>query len=82
MIVDLHESLVVVETMQPAHILAGTLGPEQQEAVRRCIEALASKRDHTPTPEPVFRWVGALPDMRERFTSVELQHQARCCSTV
>jgi hypothetical protein len=25
-------------------------------------------------PEPAFRWAGALSDMRERFTSVELQH--------
>ena len=64
----------MAEQARPIEDLVRTLGPEQQEAVRRFIEALASKRDHTPTPEPVFRWAGALPDMRERFTSVELQH--------
>jgi hypothetical protein len=72
----------MAEQSRPIDDLAGTLGPEQLEAVRRFIEALASKRDRTPTPEPVFRWAGAWPDMRERFTSVELQHQATCCSTV
>jgi hypothetical protein len=67
---------------RPIEDLVRTLGPEQQEAVRRFIEALASKSDDAPAPEPAFRWAGALLDMRERFTSVELQHQARCCTTV
>ena len=64
----------MAEQAQPIEDLVGTLGPEQQEAVRRFIEAMASKSDNTPAPEPAFRWAGALSDMRERFTSVELQH--------
>jgi hypothetical protein len=64
----------MAEQSRPIEDLVRTLGPEQQEAVRRFIEALASKRDNTPAPEPAFRWAGALSDMRERFTSVELQH--------
>ena len=64
----------MAEQAQPIEDLVGTLGPEQQEAVRRFIEAMASKSDNTPAPEPAFRWAGALSDMRGRFTSVELQH--------
>jgi hypothetical protein len=72
----------MAEQSRPIEDLVRALGPEQQAAVRRFIEALASTRDHTPAPEPAFRWAGTLSDMRERFTSVELQHQARCCTTV
>ncbi len=64
----------MAEQSRPIEDLVRTLGPEQQEAVRRFIEALASKRDHPPAPEPAFRWADALSDMREQFTSVELQH--------
>ena len=64
----------MAEQARPIEDLVRTLGPEQQEAVRRFIEALAPERDHTSAPEPAFRWAGALSDMRERFTSVELQH--------
>jgi hypothetical protein len=65
---------LTAEQARPIEDLVRTLGPEQQEAVRRFIESLASTRDHTPAPEPDFRWAGVLSDMRERFTSVELQH--------
>jgi hypothetical protein len=70
------------EQSQPIEDLVRTLRPEQQEAARRLIEALASKSDNTPAPEPAVRWAGALSDLRERFTSVQLQHQAPCCSRV
>jgi hypothetical protein len=72
----------MAEQPRPIEDLVRTLSAEQQEAVRRFIEALTSKSGNTAAPEPTFRWAGALSDMRERFTSVELQHQARCCSTV
>jgi hypothetical protein len=64
----------MAEHSQPIEDLVRTLGPEQQEAVRRFIEALVSKGNNAPACEPAFRWEGALSDMRERFTSVELQH--------
>ena len=64
----------MAEQSRPIEDLVKSLGPDQQEAVRRFIEALASTRDNTPAPEPAFRWAGALSDMRESFTSVELQH--------
>ena len=72
----------MAEQSRPIGELVRALGPEQQEAVRRFIEALASKSGNTPVPEPAFRWAGALSDMRERFTSVELQHQATRFSTL
>jgi hypothetical protein len=72
----------MAEQSQPIEDLVRTLGPEQQEVVRRFIEALTSKSGNAPAPEPAFRWAGALSDMRERFTSVELQHQAARCSTL
>jgi hypothetical protein len=64
----------MAEQARPIEDLVRTLGPEQQEAVRRFIEALASKSDNTAAPEPAFRWAGALSDLRGRFTSVQLQH--------
>jgi hypothetical protein len=72
----------MAEQSQPIEDLVRDLRPEQQEAVRRFIETLASKSDNAPAPEPAVRWAGALSDLRERFTSVELQHQAPCCSRV
>jgi hypothetical protein len=65
---------VMAEQSRPIEDLVKTLGPEQQEAVRRFIEGLLPGRGSTPAPELAFRWAGALSDMRERFTSVELQH--------
>jgi hypothetical protein len=73
---------IMAEQARPIEDLVRTLGLEQQEAVRRFIETLTSRSDNAPAPEPAFRWAGALSDMRERFTSVELQHQATRCSTV
>jgi hypothetical protein len=73
---------LMAEQSRPTEDLVRALGPEQQEAVWRFIEALASKSGNTPAPEPAFRWAGALSDMRGRFTSVELQHQGTRCSTV
>ena len=64
----------MAEQARPIEDLVRALGPEQQEAVRRFIEALTSESGNTPAQEPAFRWAGALSDMRERFTSVELQH--------
>ena len=44
----------MAEQARPIEDLVRTLGPEQQEAVRRFIEALASKSDNTAAPEPAF----------------------------
>jgi hypothetical protein len=46
---------VMAEQARPIEDLVRTLGPEQQEAVRHFIEAMASKSDNTPAPEPAFR---------------------------
>jgi hypothetical protein len=64
----------MAEQARPIEDLVRDLGPEHQAVVRRFIEALVPTGDRTPAPEPAFRWAGALSDMRERFTSVELQH--------
>jgi hypothetical protein len=73
---------IMAEQARPIEDLVRTLDPEQQEAVRRFIETLAPKSGNAPALEPAFRWAGALSDMRERFTSVELQHQTTRCSTL
>jgi hypothetical protein len=52
------------------------LPPELQQEVRGFVELIYERR--TRRKEPLrLDWRGALRDLRERYTSVELQHQIR-----
>jgi hypothetical protein len=57
--------------------LFGALTPEEQVSVRQMIEDIlhARKVQSEELGRPAFRWVGALRDLRDRYTSVELQHE-------
>lgn len=51
------------------------LPPELQKEVERFVEFLAEKERKRRRKKPNFRWAGALQDLRNQYTSVELQHK-------
>ncbi len=51
------------------------LPPELQQEVEDFIEFLIEKRFKRPKGKPKFNWAGALKELREQYTSVELQHK-------
>ena len=51
------------------------LPPESQREVRNFIEFLMAKQEARPRRQPQFDWAGALEDLRDQYSSVELQHQ-------
>ncbi len=53
------------------------LPPEVKREAMHYIEFLMSKYQKRPKRRPpTFSWAGALADVRERYTSVDLQHRA------
>ena len=50
------------------------LSPEQRERVRDFAESLLAKKPSLRR-KLQFGWAGALEDLRDHYTSVELQHQ-------
>lgn len=61
--------------MQKLEELAAQLPPDTYQEAQDFIEFLLKKHAATPRTKPEFQWAGALKDMREQYTSVELQHQ-------
>lgn len=51
------------------------LPPELHREVEDFVEFLLEKRVKRPRAKPNFNWAGALKDLRNQYTSVELQHQ-------
>ena len=51
------------------------LPPDIQQEVRDFAEFLLEKRKRRPKSKPQFDWAGALKDLRDETTSVELQHK-------
>lgn len=51
------------------------LPPELQEEVRDFAEFLLEKRVQRRKGIPSFEWAGALSDLRDQYTAVELQHK-------
>ena len=51
------------------------LPPELHREVEDFVEFLLEKRVKRPRAKPNFNWAGALNDLRNQYTSVELQHQ-------
>lgn len=50
------------------------LPPDLQQEVKDFIEFLLKKRAKKNGGKPKFDWAGALEDLRNEYTSVELQH--------
>lgn len=61
--------------MQSLKELIDRLPPELQQEVQDFIEFLLEKRVRAHKRQPKFEWAGALKDLRDRYTSVELQHK-------
>jgi hypothetical protein len=61
---------------QPLEELVKDLPLELQEEVRDFVEFLLEKRVRRSKAKPTLSWRGALRDLREKYTSVELQHKA------
>lgn len=55
--------------------LVEQLPPELQEEVKDFVEFLLKKRAQRPNQIPKFDWAGAIKDLSDRYTSVELQHK-------
>jgi len=53
-----------------------TLPPELQKEVEDFVEFLIEKRLQQPKGQLKLDWRGALRDLRDQYTSVELQHKA------
>ena len=51
------------------------LPPDIQEEVRSYAEFLLEKRSRKKQNVPSFDWEGALKDIGEEYSSVELQHE-------
>jgi hypothetical protein len=55
--------------------LLDELSADELVEVRDFVDALVSRRRGRPHHTPRFDWAGALEDMREHWTSVDLQHE-------
>ncbi len=51
------------------------LPPELRQEVADFVEFLVSKRLGRVREKPTFEWAGALRDLRQQYTSVDLQHR-------
>jgi hypothetical protein len=51
------------------------LPPELRQEVEDFVNFLIERRIKRPRGKPEFNWAGALKDMRQEYTSVELQHK-------
>jgi hypothetical protein len=51
------------------------LPSEYQQEVEDFVDFLTEKRTKILKKTPTFSWAGALKDLRDQYTSVELQHK-------
>ena len=61
--------------MQTLKEMVQQLPPELQEQVRDFVQFLLARRARRPTRKPKFDWAGALRDLRDGSSSLELQHK-------
>ncbi|MCK4576652.1 DUF2281 domain-containing protein [candidate division WOR-3 bacterium] len=51
------------------------LPPDLQKEVKDFVDFLLERYRKKPRSKPKFDWAGALKDLRDQYTSVELQHE-------
>ena len=61
--------------MQGIEEMVKELPPDLQREVEDFVRFLIETRLKRPRGKPTFDWVGALRDLRDQYTSVELQHK-------
>jgi len=61
--------------MQTLKELVELLPPDFEKEARNYIEYLLQKHGQKPRGKPRFDWAGALKDLRDQYTSVQLQHK-------
>ena len=61
--------------MQTLRDFVEQLPPDLQQQVRDFAEFLLEKRQRTSKGKLRFDWAGTLKDMRDQYTSTELQHK-------
>ena len=65
--------------MSPIEKLIEELPPELRQEVedfaRFLLVTKANRHQRKARTKPTFRWAGAVKDLRDRYTSVELQHE-------
>jgi hypothetical protein len=66
----------MVKQRQPLEELVKELPLDLHEDVRDFVEFLLEKRVRKPKGKLTLEWKGALRDLRDQYTSVELQHKA------
>jgi hypothetical protein len=54
--------------------LVSGLAPESQQQVRDFVKALMAKQQRQKD-SPEFDWADSLTELRDKYTSVDLQHQ-------
>lgn len=52
-----------------------SLPPEYKQEVQDFIEFILEKRLKKQRKKPEFDWAGAMKDLRNQYTSVDLQHK-------
>jgi hypothetical protein len=55
--------------------LVDQLPPDLQQETKNFVEFLIEKGKKKPRGKPTFEWAGALKELRDQYTSVELQHK-------
>ena len=63
------------ETMKSIDERLKALPPDLQREVEDFVEFLFEKRVKRLCGKPTFSWAGALRDLRDQYTSVQLQHK-------
>jgi hypothetical protein len=61
--------------METLKDLVGQLPPELQQEVKDFVQFLLERRVAKQKSELKLSWRGALRDLRDKYTSVELQHK-------
>jgi hypothetical protein len=61
---------------KPIQELVNELPRDAQEEVRDFVEFLLAKRAKSRTGRLKLDWMGGLADLKDRYSSVELQHKA------
>ena len=66
----------MIRPAKPIEELLKELPPHLQDEVRDFAEFLLERYSNRPRRKPRFEWAGALAHLRDKYTSVELQHKA------